>query len=238
MGDLVRILNDEGIRKFRQYLADLRAGSTSSPPKDILADSWCSAKLPINIEIENQIFEARLGVAKYFSRILRPLGYSKLEQNVGLWTWLSLYYFDQVCPISKTGKRIPGLDYRYILDIDFRFYYRHNLFGSYIVYLLHGEGAPLLLYNPLSQTNKFHLELACRQGFITNKGIIEAANSLYFDDNRAIPKRGAAVTSRKLGTLFRFIDVVQQLDLNFDLHSMTGKQVLDLLPPEFTEWKE
>ncbi len=237
MGDLVRILNEEGTRKFRQYLADLRAGSTSTPSRDILTDAWCSAKLPINIEIENQTFDNRMEAAKYLYETLRPLGHSKIDQNVGLWSWLSLYYFDQVCPISKTGKRSPGLDYRYILDTDFRFYYRHNLFGSYIMYLLHGESVPLLLYNPLSQTNKFHLELACRQGFITNRGIIEAANFLYFDDNRAIPKRGAAVTTRKPGTLFRFIDVVQQLDLNYDLYSMTGKEVLDLLPTEFNEWK-
>jgi hypothetical protein len=237
MGDLVRILNDEGVRKFRQYLADLRAGSTSASPRGILTDAWCSAKLPIIIEIGNRIFETRLEAAKYLCEILRPIGHSKIEQNVGLWTWLSLYYFDQVCPISKTGKPSPGLDYRYILDTDFRFYYRHNLFGSYTVYMLHGEGVPLLLYNPLSRTNKFHIELACRQGFITNRGIIEAANFLYFDDNRAIPKRGAAVTTRKPGTLFRFIDVVQQLDLNYDLHILTGKEVIELLPPEFDKWK-
>jgi hypothetical protein len=237
MGDLVRILNNEGIRKFRLYLADLRSGSSSTPPRDILSDAWCSAKLPIDIEVEERIFDSRLNAAKYICKALRPLGHSKIEQNVGLWSWLSLYFFDQVCPISRTGKRSPGLDYRYILDIDFRFYYRHNFFGSYIMYLLHSENIPLLLYNPLSQTSKFHLELACRQGFITNRGIIEAANLLYFDDNRARPKHGAAVTSRAPGTLFRFIDVVHQLDLNYDLHSMTGEEVLELLPPEFNKWK-
>jgi hypothetical protein len=153
MGDLVRILNNEGIRKFRLYLADLRSGSSSTPPRDILSDAWCSAKLPIDIEVEERIFDSRLNAAKYICKALRPLGHSKIEQNVGLWSWLSLYFFDQVCPISGTGKRSPGLDYRYILDIDFRFYYRHNFFGSYIMYLLNSENIHLLLYNHLSQTN-------------------------------------------------------------------------------------
>lgn len=237
MGDFVRILNDEGIRKFRQYLADVRAGSTIDPPQEILTDAWCSAKLPINIEIEERTFVSRLEVAKYLYENLRPLGHSKIEQNIGIWSWLSLYYFSQICPTNKAGRRYPGLDYRYILDTDFRYYYRHNLLGSYIIYLLHGENVPLLLYNPLSQTSKFHLELACRQGFITNKGISEAANLLYFDDKYGKPKRGAAVTSRRPGTLFRFVDVVQQLDLNYDLYSMTGEEVLKLLPSEFNGWK-
>jgi len=108
MRDLVRILNEEGIRNFRKYLADLRAGSNSAPPRGILTDAWCSAKLPINIEIENQTFDNRMEAAKYLYETLRSLGHSKIDQNVGLWSWLSLYYFDQVCPQIAGGKRRPG----------------------------------------------------------------------------------------------------------------------------------
>ncbi|MFO7599969.1 MAG: hypothetical protein R6X27_09205 [Candidatus Desulfacyla sp.] len=39
------------------------------------------------------------------------------------------------------------------------------------------------------------------------------------------------------GTLYRFIDVVQQLDLTYDLYSMTGEQILQLLPNEFDRWR-
>ena len=41
----------------------------------------------------------------------------------------------------------------------------------------------------------------------------------------------------KAGTVFRFIDVIQQLDLNYDLYSTTGVEVLQLLPAEFDKWK-
>ena len=37
------------------------------------------------------------------------------------------------------------------------------------------------------------------------------------------------------GTLFRFIDVIQQLDLAY--YSMSGKDIIGLLPPEFDKWK-
>jgi hypothetical protein len=238
MGDLVRILNDEGLRKFHQYLTDLRAGSAITPPRDILTDAWCSAKLPINIEIENQIFDNRMEAAKYLYETLRPMGHLKISQNVGLWSWLSFYYFDQVCPQIAGGKRRPGHDSRHILDLDYRRYYRHLLAGPVNTVKLHGNKAPLLLCNPLNRPSKFYEEFSSRQMFITNGGVIEAANLLYYDHKKETAKRGAAVTTRKDGTIHRFIDVIQQLDLNYDLYSMTGDEVLELLPAEFNKWKE
>jgi hypothetical protein len=32
--------------------------------------------------------------------------------------------------------------------------------------------------------------------------------------------------------------VVQQLDLTYDLYSMTGEQILQLLPGEFDRWRK
>jgi hypothetical protein len=238
MADLVRILNEEGIEKFREYLVALRSGSTESPPRDLLADAWTSSKLQIDIEIKNIFFKNRLEAAEYLTTTLEPLGHAKIERNVGLWSWLSLYYFDLLTPPKGNGKRRPGLDYRFILSADSRLYYRHLLFGTYISYKIHKEKAPLLLYSPVSQTNKFHLEFFARQEFITNKGIIRAANHLYFDAKKGKPKRGAAATKRQPGTLFRFIDVMHQLDLTHDLYSMSEEDILELFPPEFDEWKK
>jgi len=81
-------------------------------------------------------------------------------------------------------------------------------------------------------------ELSCRQDLLANKGVIEAANSLYYDEKKEQLKRGSAVKTAKAGSLRRFIDVVQQLDLTYDLHSMTGEQVLRLLPSEFDDWRK
>ena len=238
MGVRVRILNENGIRIFREYLADLRRGGGANPPEEILEDAWYSAKLPGNAEVDRHAFENRQEAAKYLYGILRPLGDTKVERNVGLWTWLSLFYFDQVCPEDKKGKRKPGRDYRHILELDFRRHYRHLLAGAFSIFRLHGETSPLLLYGALTKIPIFHEHLASRQGLITNKGVIRAANLLYFDRKTKRPKRLAAARDSKPGTLFRFIDVIQQLDLTYDLYSMSGEEVLDLLPREFEEWRK
>ena len=36
--------------------------------------------------------------------------------NIGLWTWLAGFYFEQICPSDKIGKRKIYSDYRYILN--------------------------------------------------------------------------------------------------------------------------
>ena len=73
---------------------------------------------------------------------------------------------------------------------------------------------------------------------VTNPGVIEAVNLLYFHEREKRPKPAALSKKQKPGTFFRFIDVIQQLDLTYDLYSMTGGEVLELLPREFDRWRE
>lgn len=71
---------------------------------------------------------------------------------------------------------------------------------------------------------------------MASSGLIRTLDLLYFSEVTALPKRGAA-TAGKPGGLRRFIDVMQQLDLNFDLQSMTAEELLELVPSEFEPWK-
>jgi hypothetical protein len=237
MADALRVFNERGLQTFRRYLADLRESSAGRPPWEILTDPALAGKFRGDLEVERRSFQDKPGMAKYFGEKFSMLPLSQVESNIGLWSWLSLYYFDQVCPLAPSGRRTPGQDCRHILDLDFRRYYRHLLNGPYNVYRLHGEQAPLLLYGPLDRISDYYEQLSCRQGFVTNRGVIEAANLLYFNPRTGRPKLGPGAKRGKPGTLLRFIDVVQQLDLTHDLYGMTGEEVLFLLPPEFDEWR-
>lgn len=236
MSTPVRTLNEKGIQILREYLAELRIGLTGPAPVELLEDPGYTAKMKEGLEFEKLSFDSKLDMAKYLFEKFQNLPSSQIDQNIGLWSWLSLYYFDLVCPLNNAGKRNPGQDCRHILDLDFRRYYRHLLNGPYNIFRFHGERAPLLLSGPLDKPSKFYEELSSRQGFVTNKGVIEAANLLYYDPRRKGPKSGAGGPTRKPGRLLRFIDVVQQLDLTYDLFSMKGEEVLTLLPSEFDEW--
>jgi len=95
----------------------------------------------------------------------------------------------------------------------------------------------LLLCTKVHVENHFHHELASRQVFLSNPAIIKAARLLYYDEKKRKPKRGAQDPERP-GNLFRFVRVLQQLDLNYDLYGMDAHAILDLLPDEFDEWRK
>jgi len=234
-----RKFTDEGLEQLRRYLAELREGATSPPPFHLLNDPVTSKPANDDTQIENREFATRLELAQYLDDALAEIENDSIETDVYLWSWLSLFYFNQVCPPQKDGTRKPGRDYRHILEPGYPYGHNHLLAGAYLVYTvysLNDDLSKLLLYTTPYIESGFHHQLAQRQSIITNKGLMEAAHLLYINNQEIKPKFGA-IARNKAGTLYRFIDVIQQLDLNYDLYSMTGEEVLQLLPAEFNKWK-
>jgi len=237
----LRVLTDKGIDAFQQYLAQLRKDPAIAPPHHLLTDPETSEDIDTKISIEKHPFRNRLELARYLDDTLSPSALDDLEADRNLWSWLSLFFFDQVCPIEKTGIRKPGRDYRHILEPGYPNGHRHLLAGAYLVYTAYALGddlSRLLLWTPLHVESRFHHQLTVRQTLITNRGVLEAAHLMYFNESGNRPKRGALGDKKSPGTLLRFIDVVQQLDLTYDLYSMSGREILKLLPPEFDRWTD
>jgi len=107
---------------------------------------------------------------------------------------------------------------------------------TYRLFILHHQNARLLLHPPVHQRGAFIYDLGFRRDLITNKGLIEAIDLLYWDTKRHRPKRGATTPTRP-GNLRRLIAVIQQLDFNYDLYGMRAHEILQLLPPEFDAWR-
>jgi hypothetical protein len=236
----IRRFNDEGVEQFRKYLAELREGSTSPPPFHLLDGPETSKPIENEVKTENRTFRNRLELAQYLDDVLADIENVSIETDVHLWSWLSLFYFDQVCPPVQNGIRKPGRDYRHILEPGYPNGHRHLLCGPYMVYSVYELGenlSKLLLCTSIPIENKFHHELAGRQSLITNRGILEAVHLLYYENAGDRPKRGAQIKKSAPGTFYRFVDIIQQFDLNYDLYSMTGEKILELLPPEFDKWK-
>ena len=235
---VLRKFTDEGIAQFRGYLADLKERATTPPPFDLLVDPVASSPVNELLQIENRKFATRLELAQYLDEALGEIENDSIETDVYFWSWLSLFYFDQVCPVDDTGMRKPGRDYRHILEPGYRYGHNHLIAGAYLVYTVYGLNdslSKLLLYTAPSIESTFHHQLAQRQNIITNQGLMQAAHLIYLNNQEIKPKFGSMVKN-KAGTVFRFIDVIQQLDLNYDLYSMTGEEVLQLLPAEFNKW--
>jgi hypothetical protein len=234
---LVYKLNPQGIEYFKKYLDTLKEKPGATPPLEILTDPNYSEAFQDRVKIENLEFENRIHMIEYLSKTLDSLNTSVGLENNGLWSWLSLYYFDQVCPINLEGNRIPGMSYRHILEKGYRYQHRHLLAGPFSTHKMYGANSHLLLNGPPHQESQIHHEICARQGFITNRGIIEVANILYFSTKTNKPKPGV-LSKTRAGSLLRLIDVIQQLELTYDLYSMKAEEIMHLLPEEFNLWKD
>lgn len=232
----LRTLNARGIEEFRGFLQQIRDGAEfQSDPAVLYLDEY-SRRLPRTVEIEPRTFASKFEAAEYLAGVLADL--PGIADDAGLWSWLALFYFDQLSPVDAEGKRRPREDYHYIPATDPSSGWqreRHLLAAPYKLFLLHRRNARLLLHPAVHQHGAFIYNLGFRRDLITNKGLIEAIDLLYWDEKRNRPKRGA--TSSRPGNLRRLIAVIQQLDFNYDLYGMQAGEILQLLPPEFDAWR-
>src|SRR5690606_36510963 len=131
----------------------------------------------------------------------------------------------------------PGKDYRHVPDFAHRQRHRHLLFGPYQVYRRHAERLGLLLTGALDTESGVYHEIVSRRDQIANPGVIDAALALYYDAQRGRPKADAQGSLHNAGTVWRFVRVLQQLDVTYDIYGLSGEQRLELLPPEFDVWR-
>jgi hypothetical protein len=223
----LRRLNQRGLDEFREYLGSIRAGTEfQGSPALLYVDDYSTPVRP-RVEIAPRKFRNKLDAAKYLTEVLEPVE----PLDTPLWAWLALYYFEQLAPLRAGGKRRPREDYHYIPS-DKR-PERHLLAGPVRIYRLHGEHARVLLHPPVHQHGRFIFDLDYGRDLLTNRGLIEAIDLLYWNPKTKRPKRGAASSTDRPGSLRRLIAVVRQLEFNYDLYGMNAAEIVALLPEGF-----
>ena len=239
----LRSLTTFGLNTFREYLDALPTATAAPPvPYELLIAPEMSEGFDHSVEIEQRTFGSRLASAKYLDSVFTSSGVEGIESLPGMWAWLSLFYFEELCPMGKGGRRKPGKDYWLLPEAHAFRYYRHLLAGPYQIYRVFRDepaGAAIVLHQPLDKPGDYVEQLASRQERISNRGLVEAATHLYFDPVKQKYKRSGQARD-KPGTLRRFVDVLEQLELTYDLyffHESGADLFLELLPQEFKKWK-
>src|SRR5437764_14952935 len=99
----VRRLTDKGSALFEEYLTRLALGAKEEPPLDLLTAPEISVPVEGEASAEPRKFATRLEAASYLRQVLESVPTSEIDHNPGLWNWLSLFYFNQLCPPSSGG---------------------------------------------------------------------------------------------------------------------------------------
>jgi hypothetical protein len=236
----LRRFNQDGIAAFSTYRGRLTLEPSLPPPLTFLDDPALTELLPGEIEVPARSFATRLEAGRFFDDFFESARIASPERDAGLWAWLTLFYFDEVCPADGNGRREPKDEARLLplLDNHQRFY-RHLLLGPYLIVRAHRdqpERAIAMLCNPLWKPGEIVEQLASRKELVTNRAVAEVATKLYYDPATGSFKRGAGSSVK--GAARRLAALLNQFDLTWYLYGMTADELLALLPKEFDRFRK
>ena len=235
---LVRCLTESGIDEFRAYLVANNGVSDAQPPTWLLSDPVHSRNFDnADVSVERRGFSSRYDFAQYIDEQVRVSGYEVTLEAPGLWEWLTLFYFDIVCPIRNGGARKIGDVQRYIPVVAIQSHYLHLLKGAYGFFLEHvneiGSDCELVLSGPVHLHGAAFDHLVSRPRLRGSPGVLLAARRLYFDSLYHRPKPGFTVGDIRVG---EFAKHLRNLPPEYDLSTMSAESILALLPSDFSQW--
>jgi hypothetical protein len=232
----IRTFNEEGLNEFERLINEIRSSTLKNIPEDLLFnENYSSAYEPI-INLEKVDYKNKNELIPYIVEKLNLRANKHLYFDKGLWSWLAAFYFDNICPIDGNGKRKINESAFYVLrdPKNFRKFYRHLLaYPSRILSELEDSSKIFLVGNFLKR-GEITEQFGAYQEIALNKGILDAANIMYWDESSKSLKRGAA--GKGGGSARRLVRIIRQYQLTFDLNAMNGNEIVELLPNEFLKW--
>lgn len=234
----LRTFNRDGIEAFRGFLDDLRHDSTRPVAWNLLQDIRLTELVEPAIWIPPKYLNTRGDAAEYLAECLPPLPEEVIRHHVGLWTWLTLFLFDSVCPvISSDGNRKIRVNGCYIFEPDSnRYFCRHHLFLAWYTKRVAGEYSRMYLQTPVYVQDAVTFEVMSRLFLTRIPCIFEVLERLYLDPKTWRPRVGTVSKDSipKRGDLnHRFVQRIRQLEKTYDLPSLNADQLMELLGKEF-----
>ena len=231
----------EGMRVARNYLNAIRMNGWMPLPSGLLDDHTYSLPIEPEVYVESRSFANRREAGQYLADRFGPLSGRSVADNAYLWSWLGVFYLEGIVQ-HKTNRLREYAEHAYLLDPNRQgqLNSRHRLKLAYEIWIHHGEAAWFMLNEPVSSLGHFTHRLASAIEIFRSEGIIELAHVLYADKSTGRLRNnilGTEKASIPPGSLPRFIDVLNQLSMTYDVYGMEAEQLLQLLPVEFDRFK-
>lgn len=232
----VRKLNEHGINQFTIFIDNCRSGVRQNIPSYLLDDESSSELIDIDIEIIEKVFNSRFEIGIYLREVFKDKDIQPLIGDTGFWSWFALYWFDQLCPSSADGLRKPSKEYNYVLSKNYNHRPRHSIYMTWQLVNRYGNDAKFMLSKEPSTRGELTEQMMARQEFLTSDGVMRLASALYYDDQTGSFKKGSA--SRKSpGCINRYVNWLQQLQVTYDIFSISKEDLERLLPSEFKRFR-
>lgn len=233
---IARKLNNNGLREFEQFIEKLRQGLKPNTPSYLLERADSSVAIPLEISLNCDTFTSRYELGESLVGSIDGQDIQPVMGDIGFWSWLALYWFDQLCPLKNDGSRKPSMVYNYVLSNNYNHRPRHAIYTTWQLVNQYGKDSRFLLCKELPVRGELIEQMMGRQYLLSCKGIIETAAKLYWDETALSFKKGSAAR-KSAGCVARFVSWLQQLELTYDLYSLRSEDLMELMPVEFNRFK-
>lgn len=235
---ILRRFNDAGIAEFVRRIETLRAGGAAEIDDAFVTDKKLTEPIVPEVQLERQAFKTKRDAGAYLSERTRAVRAAYGDDDRGLWTWLSAWNWDAVCPIRNDGERKPGNPFNYVFGFgNAQNSKKHLLFVATSIYEI-SPRSRLLLDTPVQTLTQVVQEVSTRVVLFRLRGLYDLMDLLYRDASTGRPKPGIVDTRvAKPGDLrHRLTARIRQLEVTHDLTNLTAEQLLNLLGDEFRQW--
>lgn len=233
----LRRFTPAGLDAFRQYIMTLKHDKTKAPPPGLLTDSSLTEAIKPATDCPDAKFPNRLAAAEHLDKVLSPPGLADSFDDVGLWAWLALRFFDQLMPmddpkIPKLHKSQMGTDVpRFIPTDHYTDRHRHLLRHPLQVYRRVGKDKGMcFLVQPVYRPGDVIEQIASRRMYSWYKEMVATLSELVVDIKGRKIRDNASTSARRLH------DVLDQFDCTWDLGFIAKDLLIPMLPQEFIEF--
>ena len=232
----IRRLNQQGIEAFTANLASMREKHLLAPPAQprftLLEDPSYSEPLPLpDVEIEHRFFANRREFARYLDARFQAAGVTHDVDIPGMWEWLTLFSFNEVCNRNEYGGWDVKDDMKYVLvPGGGGRSFRHLLREPYMTYRKfrdsEGKDADTILNQPLNELGDVVESICSRERIHASKAAMRVAKTLFYNPETDPVTRGA-------GGLRDYCKFIQNLPSEFNVAEISELTILAVLPRVF-----
>ena len=236
--NILRRFNTEGIAEFVRRIEMLRAGGAAEIDEAFVTDAKLTEPVVPEVPIERPAFKTKRDAGAYLSERTRAARAVHGDDDRGLWTWLSAWHWDAVCPTREDGSRKVLAPYSYIFGHLFAKRKTQHLLAVAVRLFDAATNSRLLLDTPVNSLTSLVEQVSTRLSMTRIRGFFDLLDLLYFDPRTGKAKPGVvdARTVRPGDLRHRLTARIRQLEVTYDLTNLNAEQLLNLLGDEFRQW--
>ena len=235
---ILRRFTDVGIAEFVKRIETLRSGGQAEIDDGLVTDPQITEPIVPEVPMERPAFKTKRDAGAYLSERTQAARAVLGDDDRGLWTWLSAWHWDAVCPSNEpTPRRLPSTFFYVYGFGNPRNSKKHLIKVAVMVFEL-AETSRLLLDTPVNSLPAAVKEVVTRTTMMRLRGMPTLLDLLYWDPHRSRPKTGIVTPGMIRGgdLSHRLPARIRQLEVTHDLTNLSAEQLLNLLGDEFRQW--